>query len=393
MGVGHVISIQFFQHPLLFEGHETPPSSSGLAPCQVSSPEKDDLFPSTSDSGRLPIPSHYGQELGPDKQGLDSFRVKQKFFSRSQEPTASFPVPYDLPPELYGSKGEDFKGSDQVFFARESQWSIGPGSQRFLEEGWLGWRHHLIPALAQPRWPQGYSSQPQKICLWGSARPGWERRSPRVAQQGAGHQQAETSAGGGSARPGGGGRGGVATAAASRAAPPVAASERADQARQSAACTSAPRAEGPGGQSWQSGAEGATPRKSARRTPRSVGGGREVGTREQRSAQSLCPYARPGPAPASKRRQPGRWPERPEAPRDAEPGTQHCGSIWGGTSSTSGLRPRVLDVSGLRSDGQGDGDRGAPLTRQPPRPPDLCFGGRSNPPEFALKMRHAPSPV
>ena len=84
---------------------------------------------------------------------------------------------------------------------------------------------------------------------------------------------------------------------------------------------------------------------------------------------------------------------RPEAPRDAEPGTQHCGSIWGGTSSTSGLRPRVLAVGGLRSDGQGDGDRGAPLTRQPPRPPDLCSGGRSNPPEFALKMRHAPSPV
>lgn len=39
-------------------------------------------------------------------QGLDSFKVKQKFFSDNQEPTASFPVPYDLPPELYGSKGE-----------------------------------------------------------------------------------------------------------------------------------------------------------------------------------------------------------------------------------------------------------------------------------------------
>ncbi|XP_036284994.1 tyrosyl-DNA phosphodiesterase 1 isoform X2 [Pipistrellus kuhlii] len=36
--------------------------------------------------------------------GLDSFRVKHKFFSSSQEPAASFPVPYDLPPELYGSK-------------------------------------------------------------------------------------------------------------------------------------------------------------------------------------------------------------------------------------------------------------------------------------------------
>nr|XP_058915260.1 tyrosyl-DNA phosphodiesterase 1 isoform X2 [Kogia breviceps] len=47
-------------------------------------------------------------ELGvlflPSAFGLDSFRVKQKFFSGSQEPTASFPVPYDLPPELYGSK-------------------------------------------------------------------------------------------------------------------------------------------------------------------------------------------------------------------------------------------------------------------------------------------------
>ena len=40
-------------------------------------------------------------------QGLDSFKVKQKFFSgSSQEPTASFPVPYDLPPELYGDRGE-----------------------------------------------------------------------------------------------------------------------------------------------------------------------------------------------------------------------------------------------------------------------------------------------
>ncbi|XP_006192906.1 tyrosyl-DNA phosphodiesterase 1 [Camelus ferus] len=47
-------------------------------------------------------------ELGvlflPSAFGLDSFKVKQKLFSGSQEPTASFPVPYDLPPELYGSK-------------------------------------------------------------------------------------------------------------------------------------------------------------------------------------------------------------------------------------------------------------------------------------------------
>ncbi|XP_006925584.1 tyrosyl-DNA phosphodiesterase 1 isoform X2 [Pteropus alecto] len=47
-------------------------------------------------------------ELGvlflPSAFGLESFKVKQKFFSGSQEPAASFPVPYDLPPELYGSK-------------------------------------------------------------------------------------------------------------------------------------------------------------------------------------------------------------------------------------------------------------------------------------------------
>ncbi|KAF4017716.1 hypothetical protein G4228_008519, partial [Cervus hanglu yarkandensis] len=50
-------------------------------------------------------------ELGvlflPSAFGLDSFKVKQKFFSgSSQEPAASFPVPYDLPPELYGDRGE-----------------------------------------------------------------------------------------------------------------------------------------------------------------------------------------------------------------------------------------------------------------------------------------------
>ncbi|KAK7811421.1 hypothetical protein U0070_000402 [Myodes glareolus] len=36
--------------------------------------------------------------------GLDTFNVKQKFFSSNCEPMTSFPVPYDLPPELYGSK-------------------------------------------------------------------------------------------------------------------------------------------------------------------------------------------------------------------------------------------------------------------------------------------------
>ncbi|KAM5339816.1 tyrosyl-DNA phosphodiesterase 1 [Glossophaga mutica] len=47
-------------------------------------------------------------ELGvlflPSAFGLDSFRVKQRFFLGSQEPAASFPVPCDLPPELYGGK-------------------------------------------------------------------------------------------------------------------------------------------------------------------------------------------------------------------------------------------------------------------------------------------------
>ncbi|XP_012868807.1 PREDICTED: tyrosyl-DNA phosphodiesterase 1 [Dipodomys ordii] len=47
-------------------------------------------------------------ELGvlflPAAFGLDSFKVKEKFFSGSREPTPPFPVPYDLPPELYGSK-------------------------------------------------------------------------------------------------------------------------------------------------------------------------------------------------------------------------------------------------------------------------------------------------
>ncbi|XP_036062154.1 tyrosyl-DNA phosphodiesterase 1 isoform X1 [Onychomys torridus] len=47
-------------------------------------------------------------ELGvlflPSVFGLDTFKVKQKFFSSSCEPAASFPVPYDLPPELYGNK-------------------------------------------------------------------------------------------------------------------------------------------------------------------------------------------------------------------------------------------------------------------------------------------------
>ncbi|XP_045144073.1 tyrosyl-DNA phosphodiesterase 1 [Echinops telfairi] len=47
-------------------------------------------------------------ELGvlflPSAFGLDSFPVKEKFFSDSQEPPGPFPVPYDLPPELYSNK-------------------------------------------------------------------------------------------------------------------------------------------------------------------------------------------------------------------------------------------------------------------------------------------------
>ncbi|XP_055989863.1 tyrosyl-DNA phosphodiesterase 1 [Sorex fumeus] len=46
-------------------------------------------------------------ELGvlflPSAFGLDSFKVKQKF-SSTQDPATPFPVPYDLPPEQYGSK-------------------------------------------------------------------------------------------------------------------------------------------------------------------------------------------------------------------------------------------------------------------------------------------------
>lgn len=47
-------------------------------------------------------------ELGvlflPSAFGLDSFKVKQKFFSAGQDSAASFPVPYDLPPEQYSCK-------------------------------------------------------------------------------------------------------------------------------------------------------------------------------------------------------------------------------------------------------------------------------------------------
>lgn len=65
-------------------------------------------------------------------QGLDSFRVKPKFFSGSQEPAASFPVPYDLPPELYGSKGETGEGDLGVGTSRNSV-----GGAWVSPRGWL----------------------------------------------------------------------------------------------------------------------------------------------------------------------------------------------------------------------------------------------------------------
>lgn len=62
-------------------------------------------------------------------QGLDSFKVKQKFFFGSKEPAAAFPVPYDLPPELYGSKGRThMKGDDGCCAQKKpsvSQWEVG----------------------------------------------------------------------------------------------------------------------------------------------------------------------------------------------------------------------------------------------------------------------------
>lgn len=82
-------------------------------------------------------------------QGLDSFRVKHKFFSGSQEPAASFPVPYDLPPELYGSKGEARVKGTWVWGPAETV-SGGAWSPR----GWLG--EHLeargVEAPLLPDW-------------------------------------------------------------------------------------------------------------------------------------------------------------------------------------------------------------------------------------------------
>jgi hypothetical protein len=76
-------------------------------------------------------------------QGLDSFKVKQKFFSGNQESMPSFPVPYDLPPELYGSKGKTEEGSlgecaigKQI--ARRCPWS----SSGSLVHGTL-WKHRF----------------------------------------------------------------------------------------------------------------------------------------------------------------------------------------------------------------------------------------------------------
>ncbi|KAM7165475.1 tyrosyl-DNA phosphodiesterase 1 isoform 3-T5 [Macrochelys suwanniensis] len=47
--------------------------------------------------GVLFLPSAFGLDTG-------YFHVKKKMFSGSNEPVTSFPVPYDLPPEQYGSK-------------------------------------------------------------------------------------------------------------------------------------------------------------------------------------------------------------------------------------------------------------------------------------------------
>ncbi|XP_056666515.1 tyrosyl-DNA phosphodiesterase 1 isoform X2 [Monodelphis domestica] len=47
-------------------------------------------------------------ELGvlflPSTFGMDTFKVKKKVFSENREPVTSFPVPYDLPPNIYDSK-------------------------------------------------------------------------------------------------------------------------------------------------------------------------------------------------------------------------------------------------------------------------------------------------
>lgn len=42
----------------------------------------------------------------PQQLDTDYFHVKENFFSENQESVASFPVPYDLPLEQYGSKGK-----------------------------------------------------------------------------------------------------------------------------------------------------------------------------------------------------------------------------------------------------------------------------------------------
>lgn len=75
--------------------------------------------------------------------------MKHKFFSGSQEPAASFPVPYDLPPELYGSKGEARVKGTWVWGPAETV-SGGAWSPR----GWLG--EHLeargVEAPLLPDW-------------------------------------------------------------------------------------------------------------------------------------------------------------------------------------------------------------------------------------------------
>nr|XP_009004684.2 tyrosyl-DNA phosphodiesterase 1 isoform X2 [Callithrix jacchus]XP_009004685.2 tyrosyl-DNA phosphodiesterase 1 isoform X2 [Callithrix jacchus]XP_035118037.2 tyrosyl-DNA phosphodiesterase 1 isoform X2 [Callithrix jacchus]XP_035118038.2 tyrosyl-DNA phosphodiesterase 1 isoform X2 [Callithrix jacchus] len=104
-------------------------------------------------------------ELGvlflPSAFGLDSFKVKQKFFAGSQEPMTTFPVPYDLPPELYGSKGE---------------------TQMKENHGWIRIRKtnraQEKPLVSVGSWfmePSGSSGLKSALCypVWGHVTTGW----------------------------------------------------------------------------------------------------------------------------------------------------------------------------------------------------------------------------
>ena len=88
-------------------------------------------------------------------QGLDSFKVKQKFFSgSSQEPAASFPVPYDLPPELYGDRGET-QGTEQLGVSASAETAVLREGRRVRSwrepAGGLLWEHRFPAAPAARR--------------------------------------------------------------------------------------------------------------------------------------------------------------------------------------------------------------------------------------------------